>query len=111
MLEALSQDYVWTARSKGLLEQVVIVRHVLKNASLPVVTVVGLQTGLLLSGAVLTESIFSWPGIGRWVFDAIGQRDYPVIQSMIMVIAAIFVVVNLAVDLLYAALDPRIKLR
>lgn len=111
MLEALQQDYVRTARSKGLQEQIVVLRHVLKNASLPVVTVVGLQTGLLLSGAVLTESIFSWPGIGRWVFDAIGQRDYPVIQSMIMVIAAIFVVVNLAVDLLYAALDPRIKLR
>jgi peptide/nickel transport system permease protein len=110
MLEALSQDYVRTARAKGLMERAVVVRHVLKNASLPVVTIVGLQTGLLLSGAVLTESIFSWPGIGRWVFDAIGQRDYPVIQSMIMVIAGVFVVVNLAVDMLYAALDPRIRL-
>lgn len=110
VLEALNQDYVRTAKAKGLLDQVVVVRHVLKNAALPIVTVVGLQTGLLLSGAVLTESIFSWPGIGRWVFDAIQWRDYPVIQSMIMVIAAIFVAVNMAVDIVYAVLDPRIRL-
>ncbi len=109
-LEALGQDYVRTARSKGLHESVVSRRHVLKNAALPVVTVVGLQTGLLLSGAVLTESIFSWPGIGRWIFDAIQWRDYPVIQSMLMVIAGLFVVVNLAVDILYAVLDPRVRL-
>lgn len=110
MLEVLNQDYVRTARSKGLVERAVVFKHVLKNASLPVVTVIGLQTGLLLSGAVLTELIFSWPGIGRWVFDAIQWRDYPVIQSMLMVIAAIFVVVNMAVDILYATLDPRIRL-
>jgi peptide/nickel transport system permease protein len=109
-LEVLGQDYVRTARAKGLPEAAVIVRHVLKNAALPVVTVVGLQVGLLLGGAVLTESIFSWPGIGRWIYDSIAWRDYPVIQAMVMLIAAIFVLVNLVVDLLYAALDPRIRL-
>lgn len=109
-LEVLGQDYVRTAHAKGLPESAVIVRHVLKNAALPVVTVVGLQVGLLLGGAVLTESIFSWPGIGRWIYDSIAWRDYPVIQAMVMVIAAIFVLVNLVVDLLYAALDPRIRL-
>jgi peptide/nickel transport system permease protein len=109
-LEVLGQDFVRTARAKGLPERAVIVRHVLKNAALPVVTVVGLQVGLLLGGAVLTESIFSWPGIGRWIFDSIAWRDYPVIQAMVMVIAAIFVLVNLVVDMLYAVLDPRIRL-
>ena len=109
-LEVLGQDYVRTARAKGLPEAAVVFRHVLKNAALPVVTVVGLQVGLLLGGAVLTESIFSWPGIGRWIFDSIAWRDYPVIQAMVMVIAGIFVLVNLVVDILYAALDPRIRL-
>ena len=109
MLDVLGQDYVRTARSKGLREIVINTRHVLKNAALPVVTVVGLQTGLLLGGTVLTETIFSWPGIGRWIFDSIMWRDYPVIQSMILVIATIFVLINLAVDLLYAALDPRVR--
>jgi peptide/nickel transport system permease protein len=109
-LEALGQDYVRTARSKGLRESIVSRRHVLKNAALPVVTVVGLQTGLLLSGSVLTESIFSWPGIGRWIYDSIQWRDYPVIQSMLLVVAGLFVVVNLVVDLLYAVLDPRVRL-
>lgn len=110
VLEVFGQDYVRTARAKGLPEPRVVARHVLKNASLPVITVVGLQVGSLLSGAVLTESIFSWPGIGRWIYDAIQWRDYPVIQAMMMVIATIFVLVNLAVDMLYAALDPRIRL-
>ncbi len=110
VLEVLGQDYVRTARAKGLFERAVITRHVLKNAALPIVTVVGLEVGLLLGGAVLTESIFSWPGIGRWIYDAVRLRDYPVIQAMIMIIAGIFVVVNLIVDLLYAALDPRIRL-
>ncbi len=110
VLEVLGQDYVRTARAKGLFERAVITRHVLKNAALPIVTVVGLEVGLLLGGAVLTESIFSWPGIGRWIYDAVQLRDYPVIQAMIMVIAGIFVVVNLIVDLLYAVLDPRIRL-
>jgi peptide/nickel transport system permease protein len=110
VLEVLGQDYVRTARAKGLVERTVITRHVLKNAALPIVTVVGLEVGLLLGGAVLTESIFSWPGIGRWIYDAVQQRDYPVIQALIMVVAAIFVIVNLGVDLLYAALDPRIRL-
>jgi peptide/nickel transport system permease protein len=109
-LEVLGQDYVRTARAKGLPEIAVIIRHVLKNAALPVITVVGLQVGLLLGGAVLTESIFSWPGIGRWIYDSIAWRDYPVIQAMVMVIAAIFVLVNLVVDMLYAVLDPRIRL-
>jgi len=110
VLEVLGQDYVRTARAKGLVERTVITRHVLKNASLPIVTIIGLEVGLLLGGAVLTESIFSWPGIGRWIYDAVQLRDYPVIQAMIMVIAGIFVVVNLVVDLFYAALDPRIRL-
>jgi peptide/nickel transport system permease protein len=110
VLEVLGQDYVRTARAKGLVERAVITRHVLQNAALPIVTVVGLEVGLLLGGAVLTESIFSWPGIGRWIYDAVQNRDYPVIQAMIMVIAGIFVAVNLIVDLLYAALDPRIRL-
>jgi peptide/nickel transport system permease protein len=109
MLEALNQDYIRTAQAKGLRERVVILRHALKNAMLPIVTVIGLQTGFLLSGAILTESIFSWPGIGRWVYDEIGLRDYPVIQGAILFIAVIFVIVNLFVDLSYAYLDPRIQ--
>ena len=110
MLEVLGNDYVRTARAKGMSERRVVFQHALKNAFIPVLTVIGLQFGTLLGGAVLTESIFSWPGIGRWIYDAVQNRDYPVIQAMIMVIAGIFVVVNLIVDLLYAALDPRIRL-
>ena len=109
MLEALNQDYIRTAHAKGLRERVVVMRHAMKNAMLPVVTVIGLQTGFLLSGAILTESIFSWPGIGRWVYDEIQLRDYPVIQGTILFIAIVFVVVNLVVDLSYAYLDPRIR--
>jgi peptide/nickel transport system permease protein len=109
MLEALNQDYVRTAQAKGLRERVVVVRHALKNALLPVVTVIGLQIGFLLSGAILTETIFSWPGIGRWVYDEIQLRDYPVIQGAILFIAVVFVAVNLIVDLSYAYLDPRIR--
>ncbi len=109
MLEALNQDYIRTAHAKGLRERVVVIRHALKNAMLPVVTVIGLQTGFLLSGAILTESIFSWPGIGRWVYDEIQLRDYPVIQGTILFIAVVFVAVNLIVDLSYAYLDPRIR--
>jgi peptide/nickel transport system permease protein len=110
VIDVLGQDFIRTAHAKGLSERAVVIRHALKNAALPVVTVIGLSTGRLLSGAVLTESIFSWPGIGRWIFDAIGWRDYPVIQVMILLIAAMFVIINLVVDLLYAALDPRIRL-
>lgn len=109
MLEVLSQDYIRTAHSKGLRETRVVVRHALKNALLPVVTVVGLQVGRLLSGAILTETIFAWPGIGSWVYDAIVARDYPIVQGMAMFVAAIFVMVNLLVDVLYAVLDPRIR--
>jgi len=108
MLEALNQDYIRTAHAKGLSERGVVLGHALKNALLPVVTVIGLQVGFLLSGAILTESIFSWPGIGRWVYESIIYRDYPVIQGVTLIIALIFVVVNLIVDLSYAVIDPRI---
>lgn len=111
MLEVLGQDFVRTAWSKGLRERVVISRHVLKNALLPVVTIVGLQVGALLSGAVLTETVFSWPGMGTYVLEAINQRDYPVVQSIVLIFALIFVIVNLLVDVSYAWLDPRIKYR
>ncbi len=109
MLEVLHQDYIRTARAKGLHEKAVIFRHALRNALLPVVTVIGLQMGTLLSGAVLTETIFSWPGIGRWLFNSIQGRDYPIVQSVSLVIALIFVLVNLLVDLSYAWLNPRIR--
>lgn len=111
MLEVMRADYVRTARAKGLAQFWVVYKHALKNALIPVLTVIGLQTGLLLGGAVLTETIFGWPGVGRYIFTAIGNRDYPVIQSGILVIATIFVLINLLVDLLYAYVDPRIKYR
>ncbi|MGG3467765.1 ABC transporter permease [Neobacillus pocheonensis] len=109
MLEVMRSDYVRTARAKGLRMFWVVYKHSLKNAVIPVLTVIGLQTGLLLGGAILTETIFGWPGIGRYLYDAIGYRDYPVIQSGILIIAAIFVLINLIVDLLYVFVDPRIK--
>ncbi len=109
MLEVLNQDYIRTARSKGLRETLLLRRHVLKNAMLPVVTVVGLQVGLLLTGAILTETIFSWPGIGFYIYSAILAKDFPVIQSGILFFAAIFIFANLVVDLSYALLDPRIR--
>ncbi|MEH7355533.1 ABC transporter permease [Neobacillus drentensis] len=109
MLEVMKSDYIRTARAKGLRMFWVVYKHSLKNAIIPVLTVIGLQTGLLLGGAILTETIFSWPGIGRYLYDAIGYRDYPVIQSGILIIAAIFVLINLIVDLLYVFVDPRIK--
>jgi peptide/nickel transport system permease protein len=108
MLEVLGQDYLRTARAKGLRERLVIVRHALKNALIPVVTVIGLQFGGLLSGAFLTETVFARPGVGRYVVTAIGARDYPVIQAVTLLIAVLFVLINLAVDLIYAFLDPRI---
>ncbi len=111
MLEVLSQDYVRTARAKGLGERVVIWRHALKNALLPVVTIIGLQFGTLLGGAILTETIFSWPGIGSWIYEGILNRDYPVVQGGVIFVALVFVVVNLVVDLSYALLDPRIQYR
>lgn len=109
MLEVMRSDYVRTARAKGQKMFVVVYKHALKNAIIPVLTVIGLQTGLLLGGAILTETIFSWPGIGRYIYEAIGFRDYPVIQSGILVIAFIFIMINLIVDLLYTIIDPRIK--
>jgi peptide/nickel transport system permease protein/oligopeptide transport system permease protein len=109
MLEVLSQDYTTTARSKGLKEQVVIVKHALKNALIPIITVVGLQFGLLLGGAVLTETVFAWPGLGRLIVDSILARDYPMIQGAILVFGLLYILVNLIVDLLYACVDPRIR--
>jgi ABC-type dipeptide/oligopeptide/nickel transport system permease component len=109
MLEVLGQDYVRTARSKGVRERRVILKHAMRNALLPVVTVVGLSFGRLLSGAILTETVFSWPGIGRWIYDAISARDYPIIQGGILFIALVVALVNLLVDLLYAVIDPRIQ--
>ncbi|RTH02138.1 peptide ABC transporter permease [Thermus scotoductus] len=111
MLEVLSQDYVRTARAKGLAERQVILKHALKNALLPVVTLVGLQFGTLLGGAILTETIFSWPGIGSYIYEGILNRDYPVVQAGVLVVATVFVLVNLLVDLSYALLDPRIQYR
>ncbi|MCR6108074.1 ABC transporter permease [Salipaludibacillus agaradhaerens] len=109
MLEVLRSDYIRTVVAKGSGTVAVIYRHGFKNAIIPVLTVAGLQTGTLLGGAILTETIFSWPGIGRYVYEAIGTRDYPVIQSGILVIATLFVLINLTVDLLYSYIDPRIK--
>jgi len=109
MLDVLGQDYVRTARSKGLAETIVVRKHALRNALLPVITVIGLSFGALLSGAILTETVFSWPGIGRWVYDAIAARDYPVIQGGVIFVATMFVLVNLLVDLSYAVIDPRIQ--
>lgn len=110
MLEVLPQEYVTTARSKGLSEGVVIRRHALRNALIPIVTMFGLEFGFLLSGVVVTETIFSWPGVGRLVFNAIVQRDIPLVQTAVVVFSLMFVFVNLAVDVLYAFLDPRIRL-
>lgn len=109
MLEVLSQDYIRTARAKGVVEFWVVAKHALKNAMLPVVTVVGLEFGTLLGGAILTETIFSWPGIGKWIYEGILLRDYPVVQGGVVFVAVVFVLVNLLVDISYAFLDPRIQ--
>ncbi|MBV8353841.1 MAG: ABC transporter permease [Candidatus Eremiobacteraeota bacterium] len=109
MLEVLQSDYVRTAWAKGLSARAVIVKHALRNALLPIITVVGLQTGLLLGGAVLTESIFAWPGVGRLTFEAISNRDMPVINGCLLLLATVFVVVNALVDVLYAAANPRVR--
>lgn len=110
MLEVLGQDYVRTARSKGISEGAVIVRHALRNAWLPVVTMIGLEFGFLLGGVVVIETVFSWPGIGRLVFNAINQRDIPVVQASVIVLSVIFIALNLIVDLIYVRIDPRVKL-
>lgn len=109
MLEVIKQDYIRTARSKGLFEKVVVYKHALRNALIPIITVIGLQLGSLLGGAVLTETVFSWPGIGSYTIDSILKSDYPVVQGAVIVMAVVFVLVNLVVDILYAYLDPRIK--
>ena len=110
VLDVQNEDYVRTARAKGLAPHTVDSRHVMRNALLPVVTIIGLQTGLLLSGAVLTETVFAWPGIGSWLKDAIFNRDYPVLQGGILFVAFVFVIVNLIVDISYALINPRIRL-
>ncbi|MBA3867873.1 MAG: ABC transporter permease [Anaerolineae bacterium] len=110
MLEVLSQDYVVTARSKGLAERVVILKHAFRNALIPVVTMLGLEFGFLLSGVVIVETVFSWPGVGRLVFTAITQRDIPLVQAAVILFSFIFVGLNLFVDVIYARLDPRIRL-
>ena len=109
MLEVLGQDFVRTARAKGLPERVVVVKHALKNALIPVVTVLGDQFGRLLGGAILTETVFAWPGMGRYLIESISQRDYPAVQGAILVFAAAVVIVNLLVDLSYGMLDPRVR--
>jgi peptide/nickel transport system permease protein len=109
MVEVLSSDYIRMARAKGLSEWAVNGRHALKNAAIPIVTITGLQFGMLLSGAILTETIFAWPGIGSWLKDAIFNRDYPVLQGGVLFVAMVFVVVNLLVDLSYALINPRIR--
>ena len=109
MLEVLSEDYVRTARAKGLGPQRVIGLHALRNAMIPVITVIGLQVGVLFAGAILTETIFSWPGIGKWMVDSIFRRDYSAVQGGLLLIAAIVMLVNLAVDLLYGLINPQIR--
>jgi peptide/nickel transport system permease protein len=109
MLETLHEDFIRTARAKGLAEHIVVIKHALCNAMIPLVTLLGLQGGALLSGAFITETIFAWPGLGELTIRAIQQRDYPVVQGCVLVIALTYVMVNLLTDLLYAFLDPRIR--
>jgi peptide/nickel transport system permease protein len=111
MLEVLRQDYIKTAKAKGLSGFTVTFKHAFRNALIPVVTTIGLQFGVLLGGAILTETIFAWPGVGKWMYDAVMQRDYMVIQGGTLFIAAIFVVINLMVDVLYAVINPRISVK
>jgi peptide/nickel transport system permease protein len=109
MLEILNRDYIRTGRAKGLAEQRVVLRHALRNAAIPVLTVIGLQIGSLLGGAVITESVFAWPGMGKLIVDAIFFRDFPVVQTVLILSATVFVAINLLVDLLYTVIDPRIR--
>lgn len=110
MLEVMQMDYIRTAQAKGLKRKIVISRHALKNAILPVITIAGFNTGYLLGGAIVIEEVFALPGMGRLVLYAIYQRDYPLIQGIVLIIALMFVLINLLTDLLYAAIDPRIRL-
>jgi len=109
LLEALTQDYIRTARAKGVSDKLVLFRHALKNVAVPVITVIGSGVALLIGGAVITETVFSIPGIGRLTVDAILRRDYPIIQGVILMFSFMYVLINLAVDLLYRVFDPRIK--
>src|SRR5690606_32525787 len=109
LLEVISQDYVRTARAKGLSERRVIAAHCLRNAAIPVVTIAGMSIGTLIGGAAITETVFAWPGVGRLTVDAISSRDYPVIQLIVIAVAATVVIANLAVDIAYGLLDPRIR--
>ncbi len=109
MLEVLSADYIRTARAKGLPRRRVVWKHALRNALIPVVTLVGLQLGQLMGGVVVTETVFAWPGIGKLTVDAIFARDYPVVQGAILATAVLFVLINLATDMIYAVLDPRMR--
>ena len=111
MLEVLRQDYIKTARAKGLSEVKVVLKHALRNGLIPVVTVVGLQFGILLGGAILTETVFAWPGVGKWLYDGVVKRDYMVIQGGTLLVATIFVIINLIVDVLYAVINPRISVK
>jgi peptide/nickel transport system permease protein len=111
VLDVLRQDYVRTARAKGLPELAVVVKHTLKNAALPVVTITGLQFGTLLGGAVVTETVFAWPGIGRLAIQSIYNRDYPIVQCTVFLSAVLFIVLNFAIDLVYGVLDPRVRPR
>jgi peptide/nickel transport system permease protein len=109
MLEVLGQDFIRTAKAKGMSMYMVYLKHALKNAAIPLLTVLGLQFGLLLGGAIITETVFSWPGIGSWLLDSVNARDYPALEIGILVTAASFVVVNTIVDLLYSLFDPRVR--
>lgn len=109
MLEVLKQDYIRTARAKGLSESAVIFKHALRNALIPVITVIGLQTSILMTGAILTETIFSWPGIGKWLLEAVYRRDYPVVQGGVLLIAGLVILVNTLVDMLYVVINPRLR--
>jgi glutathione transport system permease protein len=111
MLTALDQDYVRTARAKGLRERVVVWKHTLRNALIPVITLTGLQFGFLLGGAIVVETVFAWPGLGRLLVDSVSYRDYPVIQAEILLFSFEFMLINLAVDVLYAVVNPEIRLR
>ncbi len=111
MLEVLRQDYIKTARAKGLGTMLVYFKHALRNGLIPVITVIGLQVGIMMGGAILTETVFAWPGVGKWIFDGVVRRDYMVIQGGTLVVAATFVLVNLMVDILYAVINPRINVK
>ena len=111
MLEVLRQDYIKTAKAKGLSQSKIVLKHALRNALIPVVTVIGLQFGILMGGAILTETVFAWPGVGKWLFDGVVKRDYMVIQGGTLLVATTFVLVNLVVDVLYAVINPRISVK